>query len=129
MLLNSEEIFLKLMSLFETKSLRELSIKLGYNENWATSTKQRKAIPWEACLEASQRFNISFDELIYSEGHKNKVEEDDIRIAVTEGLFAAIQTDMISLNKDVKITQVTEIVTSEIKQNCNINSNSQAKAQ
>ena len=45
---------------------------------------------------------------------------NDLKISVTEGIFAAIQTDMITLNKDVKISHVTEVITSEIKEVCNI---------
>lgn len=130
MSLNVEEIFLRLKRLYNVEKLSELSEKLGYKYNWATTTKNRNKVPWEACAKAAQELNVTTDYIFFGEnGTNKKASEENIRIAVTEGIFAAIQTNMITLNKDVKITQLTEIITSEIKQTCDINSNSKEKAE
>jgi hypothetical protein len=122
MTLNSNEIFERLLTLYETKKLNELSIKLGFKKNWGSSVKNRGSIPFEACTKACEEFNVSMDYLIY--GIEDKIEKTDInelKLSVTEGIFSAIQTDMITLNKDVKISHVTDVITSEIKDVCNVN--------
>jgi len=126
MTLNSNDIFERLLNLYETKKLNELSIKLGFKKNWGSSVKNRGSIPFEACTKACEEFNVSMDYLIY--GIEEELEKTDInklKLSVTEGVFAAIQTNMITLNKDVKISHVTEIITSEIKEVCNINDENQ----
>lgn len=126
MSLNSNEIFSRLLMLFKTEKMNELSVFLGYKESWGAATRKRGSIPFEACVIAADKFNVSMDYLIYGIDHKlEKVDINKLKLSVTEGVFAAIQTDMITLNKDVKISQVTEVITSEIKDVCNINVESQ----
>ena len=128
--LNSEEIFLRLMSACNTKTLKKLSEQLGYRYNWATTTRNRNVVPWEACAKVSQEKGISLDYLIFgSEQNNNALDGNELRLSIAEGLFAAIQTNMISLEKDVKISHITEIITSEIKEGCNINADLKQKAE
>ena len=62
------------------------------------------------------------DYLLYGiDNERKEINTKDVRMAVTEGIFTAIQTNLITLNKDVKISHLTEVLTSEIKEICNIN--------
>jgi len=124
----SKEIFLRLMEVYKTDKMNELSVLMGYKESWGASTRKRDGIPFEACVKAAQTFNISLDYLIFGKENTSEIiNENELRISVTEGIFAAIQTDMISLGKDVKISRVAEIITSEIKEGCNISDDLQQK--
>ncbi|XPF94278.1 helix-turn-helix domain-containing protein [Colwellia sp. RE-S-Sl-9] len=126
MLLNSKDIFDRLLGLYKTKKLNELSILLGFKKNWGSSVKNRGSIPFEACIKACEEFDVSMDYLIFGiEDDSKKIDINELKISVTEGIFAAIQTDMITLNKDVKISHITEIITSEIKEICKINDENQ----
>lgn len=118
----SKDIFMRLMEVNNITSLKKLSNEYGFTDNWATTTRKRGGIPFEICAKTSIKHNISMDYLIFGiDENSSKIDINDLKISVTEGIFAAIQTDMITLNKDVKISQVTEVITSEIKDVCNIN--------
>lgn len=125
MSLNSNEIFSRLLELYETKKMNELSILLGYKESWGAATRKRSGIPFDACVIAAEKFNISMDYLLFNKNdNQNKIDINELKLSLTEGVFAALQTDMITLNKDIKISQVTETITSEILDVCNLNSES-----
>lgn len=129
MSLNSNEIFERLLKLYKTKKLNELSLMLGFKKNWGSSVKNRGSVPFEACVKASEEYNISMDYLLFGEEKSTKeIDINELKISVTEGIFAAIQTNMITLSKDVKISQITEVITSEITENTDINFDSQQKA-
>lgn len=117
----SKDIFFRLMKVSNIDSLKDLSENLGYKQNWATSTRKRNSIPYEACALIAEKHNCSMDYLLYGvEDKLEKIDINELKLSVTEGIFSAIQTDMIKLNKDVKISHVTEIITSELKDVCNI---------
>jgi hypothetical protein len=121
----SKDIFFRLMKISNIDSLKDLSESLGYKQNWATSTRKRNTIPYEACALIAEKHECSMDYLLYGIENSNKVDINELKLSVTEGVFAAIQADMIVLNKDVKISHVTETITSEIKEACNINDENQ----
>lgn len=128
MLLNSNEIFSRLLVLFRTKKMNELSILLGYKESWGAATRKRGGIPFEACVIASKKFDVSMDYLLFDESiGNNEIDINELKLSVTEGVFSAIQTDMITLNKDVKISHVTDVITSEIKESLDIKNEKQPK--
>lgn len=121
MSLNSNEIFSRLLLLFKTKKMNELSILLGYKESWGAATRKRGGIPFEACVIASEKFNVSMDSLLFdTKADRKEIDINELKLSVTEGIFSAIQTELITLNKDVKISHITEVITSEIKEVCNI---------
>jgi hypothetical protein len=121
MLLNSEDIFLRLMSICQTSTLKELSEMLGYKYNWATTSKKREVIPYEACSIAVEKFNTSMDFLLYGIDHTpKKMDINELKISITEGIFAAVQQEMITLNKNVKISTMANMITNEIIENCDI---------
>jgi hypothetical protein len=121
MLLNSEDIFFRLMSTCKTSTLKELSEMLGYKYNWATTTKKREVIPYEACSIVVEKFGTSMDYLLYGiDNSPNKVDINELQISITEGIFAAVQQEMIVLNKDIKISTMANMITNEIIENCNI---------
>ena len=128
MSLNSNEIFSRLLELFQTEKMNELSILLGYKESWGAATRKRAGIPFDACVMASEKMNVSMDYLLFGTSiDDNEIDINELKLSVTEGVFAAIHTDMIILNKDVKISQVTEIITSEIALTCNVKHDQQLK--
>jgi hypothetical protein len=121
----SKDIFMRLMEVNKINSLKQLSNEYGFTDNWATTTRKREGIPFEICAKTAIKYNVSMDYLIFGIENSNKVDINELKLSVTEGVFAAIQADMIVLNKDVKISHVTETITSEIKEACNINDENQ----
>lgn len=122
----SKDIFLRLMEVNKIDSLKKLSNEYGFTDNWATTTRKREGIPFEICAKTAMKYNVSMDYLIFGiEDKSEKLDINELKISITEGVFSAIQTDMITLNKDVKISHVTEVITSEIKEVCNINDENQ----
>jgi len=112
------------MKICEVKTLKELSNKYGYKDNWATTTRKREGIPFDICVKISEEKNVTMDYLLFGI-RNNSVDMGEIKAAVTEGVFSAIQSEMIELNKNVKISQVIEIITSEIKDTYKIKDESQ----
>lgn len=124
--LNSNDIFERLLNLYETKKLNELSIKLGFKKNWGSSVKNRGSIPFEACAKAHDEFNVSMDYLLYGK-ESNSIDINELKTSITEGIFAAMQSDMITLSKDVKISTMANMITSEIIENCDIKTSEKVK--
>jgi hypothetical protein len=126
MVVDVSKIFERLLKIREFKTLKELSVNYGYQKNWASNCRLKGTIPWDVCLKISIEYKLSIDYLVFGiNENSNKVDINELKLSVTEGVFAAIQADMIVLNKDVKISHVTETITSEIKEACNINDESQ----
>jgi hypothetical protein len=122
----SKDIFSRLLITTEIKTLTGLSKELGYTENWGTTTRKRGGIPYEACSKVSELHNISMDYLLYGiDNERKEINTDEVRIAVTEGIFSAIQSNLITISKDVKISHVSDVITSEIIEVCNVNDESQ----
>ena len=119
MSLNSNEIFSRLLELFKTKKMNELSILLGYKESWGAATRKRSGIPFDACVITAEKFGVSMDYLLYGK-ESNSIDINELKTSITEGIFAMMQSDMIVLNKDVKISTMANIITSEIVENCEI---------
>lgn len=124
----SKDIFIRLMNVYNVDTLKELSETLGFKQNWATSTRKREGIPFEACAIASEKMNVSMDYLLFGESvDENGIDISKLKISVTEALFTVIQTDMITLGKDIKITDVIESITSEVASTCNVKHEKQLK--
>jgi phage repressor protein C with HTH and peptisase S24 domain len=81
-------IFERLSKLYGVSQLKELSVALGYNHNWAAGTKKRGGIPYEACAKAAEEFNVSLDFLVYGR-EKNTLPTDQIQIPFYEVTAAA----------------------------------------
>ncbi|PKH86234.1 hypothetical protein [Colwellia sp. Bg11-28] len=116
----SKDIFFRLMKENNAKTLKELSNMYGYKDNWATTTRKREGIPFEACAMTCEKFGVSMDYLLFGE-ESNSIDINELKTSITEGIFAMMQTDMIVLSKDVKISTMANIITSEIVENCDIN--------
>jgi len=128
MLLNSEDIFLRLMSTCKASTLKELSEMLGYKYNWATTSKKREVIPYEACSIAVEKFDTSMDFLLYgTDNTPKKIDINELKISITEGIFAAVQQDMITLSKGVKISTMANMITNEIIENSDIDTQDNKK--
>ena len=52
---------------------------------------------------------------------------DELKLSVTESVFKAIQTNMIELQEDVRISDVIEGITSDIERDCKIENIKQQK--
>jgi hypothetical protein len=114
------------MKINNAKTLKELSNTYGYSDNWATLTRKREGIPTEACAITAEKFGVSMDYLLLGK-ENNSIDINLLKTSITEGIFAAIQSDMIVLSKDVKISTMTNVITSEIVENCNIKTNEEVK--
>ena len=122
----SKDIFFRLMEENNAKTLKELSNMYGYKDNWATTTRKREGIPFEACAMTSEKFGVSMDYLLFGED-KNSMDINELKTSITEGIFAIMQSDMIVLSKDVKISTMANIITSEIVENCDIKMSAKVK--
>jgi len=121
MSLNSNEIFSRLLELYKTEKMNELSVLLGYKESWGASTRKRGGIPFEACAKAYEKYNVSMDYLLYGiDNMPKKIDINELQISITEGIFAAVQQEMITLNKNVKISTMANMITNEIIENCDL---------
>jgi hypothetical protein len=47
------------------QSYKEPDNETGYKDNWATTTKKREGIPYEACVLVSRKFNVTMDYLLF----------------------------------------------------------------
>jgi hypothetical protein len=112
------EIFDRILNACKIKNLKELSIYFGYKENWASSTRTRKTIPWDICLKVAIEHDLSMDYLIFGGlNASNSLDVNELKLSITEGLFYTIQTDLIKLNDGVKISTITNAITNEIIEN------------
>lgn len=126
--LDSKEVFERLQKAFGINTLTGLSKALGNQSNWATLARKRGAIPYEACVIASEKFGISIDYLLTGrELEKAYIDKNDLKIAVTEGLFTTIQTELISLNDGAKISMVANAICDEVVESLNIEHEESAK--
>lgn len=126
--LNSKEIFNRLLKLYQTDKMNELSVLLGFKENWAVSTRNRNGIPFEACVKAACEKNISMDYLLFGKDITHKmININNLKTSVTEGIFTLVQLDMMTPGKDVKISTLADTITSEIVENCNVETDNEDK--
>jgi len=118
---NVAEIFDRILITCKIKNLKELSIHFGYKENWASSTRTRKTIPWDICLKIAIEYNLSIDYLVFGKGsNENKVDIDELKTPINEGIFNAIQADLIELKEGVKISNIVKSITSEISEHYDV---------
>ncbi len=80
------EVLEKLRVLYDSKTLTELSRKLGKNSSWAAQAKKNDAIPLTECRQACIDFGVSMDWFLFdSEG--SYVEKADALNEIQEGLY------------------------------------------
>ena len=128
MLMNSKDIFYRLMDTSNIPSLKKLSNKYGYTDNWATTTKQREGIPFELCVKIALEYKVSVDYLLFGiDKTPNKIDINELKLSVAEGLFTLIQLNMIKPEKDVKISVLADAITSEITKNDLIETSNEIK--
>ena len=116
MTLNSKDIFSRLLKLYEVEKMNELSEALGFKKNWAASTRNRGGIPFDACVIAAEKFDVTMDYLLFGSNVNQSIEEKEnkLRKSVTDGIFRAIQTGIITPDEDVSISFITEVIMSEL---------------
>lgn len=119
MSLNSNDIFSRLLKLYNTTKMNELSEMLGYKQNWGAATRTRNGIPFEACVVASVKYKVSLDYLIFGKENQ-KIEITELKLAIGEGVFSAIQHEIIKLDKQSRMSDVTDRIANEIIDNFNI---------
>jgi hypothetical protein len=117
---NVIDIFDRLINVCNFRNLKEISVHYGYKENWASNTRSRNTIPWDLCLKVAIEYKLSLDYLIFGEGDESiKIDTNEVKTSITEGIFSAVQCDMIELKKDVKISTIANLITSELIENSN----------
>ncbi|MCP4988319.1 MAG: hypothetical protein GY928_20405 [Colwellia sp.] len=104
------------MNACNAKTLKELSNMYGYKDNWATTTRKREGIPFEACAITAEKYNLSMDYLLFGKD-RNSIDINELKTSITEGIFSAVQCEMIELKKDVKISTIANLITSELIEN------------
>jgi len=115
------EIFDRILNTCKIKNLKELSIHFGYKENWASSTRSRKTIPWDICLKIAIEYNLSIDFLVFGiENSSNKIDIDELKTPINEGVFNSIQAELIELKEGVKISNIVKTITSEISEHYDV---------
>ena len=128
MLMNSKDIFYRLMDTSNIPSLKKLSNKYGYTDYWATTTKHREGIPFELCVKIALEYKVSVDYLLFGiDKTPNKIDINELKLSVAEGLFTLIQLNMIKPEKDVKISVLADAITSEITKNDLIETSNEIK--
>jgi len=124
----SEDIFSRLLLVSGEKNLNGLSKILGKTESWAASTKKRKGIPFEACAEIAKTHSVSMDYLLFGiKTEEAKLDINEIKVSITEGIFASIQQEMIVLNEGIKISTIANAIANEIIENCDLKTNEDIK--
>ena len=117
----SKDIFSRLMTITGINTLTGLSKELGYTENWGTTTRKRGGIPFEACAQISEKHNVSMDYLLYGiDNERKELDVNDLKVAVTEGLFTLIQLKLMEPAEGVKISTMATAITDEIITSCDI---------
>lgn len=112
---DTTEIFKRLLNVCNIKTLKDFSLHFGYKENWASNCRIKNTIPWDVCLKVAIEKKLSIDYFIFGDGKdSNKIDINELKLSVAEGLFTLIQLDMIKPEKDVKISVLADAITSEI---------------
>ena len=115
------EIFERILITCKIKNLKDLSIHFGYKENWASSTRSRKTIPWDICLKIAIKYNLSLDYLVFGvASNVKRIDIEELKTPINEGVFNAIQAELIELNEGVKISNLVKTITSEISEHYDI---------
>ena len=128
MLLNSKEIFFRLMELYKITKMNEFSVHIGYKESWGAATRKREGIPYDACVKASIEHGVSMDYLLFGTTSEEKnVDANDLKVAVTEGIFTLIQLKMMEPAEGVKISTMATAITDEIITSCDIENKAEPK--
>jgi hypothetical protein len=121
MQLNSKEIFSRLLKVFGTDKMNYLSRELGYKESWAATTRTRGGIPLEACVIATQRFNVTMDYLllgIREEYEGNEEFDNDITIlkqSITDAIHRSEKFGILTINDDWSTSAITDQIIGEIR--------------
>ena len=119
--MNAKDIFSRLLDTTGSKTMTGLSELLGYQINWATTMKKRNSIPFEACAKVSEEYGVTIDFLLTGKKvDKAYIDKNDLKVAITEGLFTTIQTELISLNEGAKISTVANAICDEVVESLNI---------
>ena len=122
------EIFERLLKIKNFNTLKDLSIEYGYQKNWGSNSRLKGTIPWDLCLKIAIEYKLRLDYLIFGkESETIKIRMDELKLSVTESVFKAIQTNMIELQEDVRISDVIEGITSDIERDCKIEKIKQQK--
>lgn len=125
---NVTGIFDRLLIACNFKTLKDLSLHFGYKTNWASNCRLKNNIPWDECLKVALDNQISIDYLIFgTDENKSTIDINELKTSITEGVFTAIQCEMIDLREDVKISTIANVITSEIVGNCDIKTNKEVK--
>jgi len=65
-----DKVFKRLLALTGEKNLNDLSLKNGYNKDWASNCILNEVIPWDLCLKMRNTYHVSLDDLIFENNQK-----------------------------------------------------------
>lgn len=120
----SKDIFLRLMDTCDVKTLKELSTRYGYKENWATTTRKREGIPFDVCAKVAQEKGVSMDYLLF--GSEEEATEtydgyeeinhgiNKLKQAITDGVYRAEKFEILTINGEWRISTITDFIIKEI---------------
>ena len=121
MQLNSKEIFSRLLKVFGTDKMNYLSRELGYKESWAATTRTRGGIPLEACVIATQKFNVTMDYLLLGTGEEYEGYEEfdnDITVlkqSINDVLNRSEKFGILTINDDWRTSAITDQIIDEMR--------------
>lgn len=115
---NVADIFERLLDACNLKTLKELSLEFGYKTNWASNCRLKGVVPWDVCLKVAVEKKIRIDYLIFGiEEIEKTVDEksNEFQKGLINGVFNATVYELITPQKGVAITQIADIIHSQIK--------------
>ncbi|WP_274804066.1 hypothetical protein [Pseudoalteromonas rhizosphaerae] len=118
MKVNVTDIFERLLEACNLRTLKELSLEFGYKTNWASNCRLKEIIPWDVCLKVAIDKKVRIDYLIFGiEEVEKTVEEKSVEFekGLINGVFNATVYELITPQKGVEITQIADIIHSQIK--------------
>lgn len=111
--IDTDGIYDRLIDAHEVSQLKELSQILGYSENWASKMKQRKSIPYEACLKTSLEKGLSMDYLMFGKVATSLSFEETKEI-VDSSLWTAHKLKFLSLHNDADLDALSDFFTEKL---------------
>ncbi|WP_159821471.1 helix-turn-helix domain-containing protein [Colwellia sp. 20A7] len=114
----SKDIFLRLMDTCNVKTLKELSNKYGYKDNWATTTRKREGIPFDICVQVAEENNVTMDYLLFGKENDDAQKNlEQLRDSITDSIYELIDSGAITKNEKIGLSFITEKIMLKLKAN------------
>ncbi|MCG7553286.1 hypothetical protein [Pseudoalteromonas sp. Of11M-6] len=128
------EVLEKLRVLYDSKTLTELSRKLGKNSSWAAQAKKNDAIPLVECRQACIDFEISMDWLLF-DSKGTTLDKASVLEEIQEGLYESkelgildeISVEQLKATSVLILKRIENLVTIESKDRITLGNAREAK--